>query len=106
MTQLGSTKLIKKKKEKEVLSLMISLYCKGNHKDSNGLCETCNELLVYACERWEKCPFTEKKTFCSACKIHCYNDEMRARIKQVMRYSGPRMLFYHPILLIKHLLIK
>jgi hypothetical protein len=29
---------------------------------------------------------------------------MRRKIKQVMRYSGPLMLFYHPVLAIKHLM--
>jgi hypothetical protein len=27
---------------------------------------------------------------------------MRDQIKQVMRYAGPRMLFRHPILTIRH----
>ena len=28
---------------------------------------------------------------------------MREKIRVVMRYSGPRMLFHHPILTIKHM---
>ena len=44
----------------------------------------------------------ETKTFCSNCKVHCYKPEMRARIQEVMRYAGPRMIFYHPLLAILH----
>lgn len=44
----------------------------------------------------------ETKTFCQHCKIHCYNQEMRKKIKEVMRYSGTRMLLYHPIIVIRH----
>ena len=29
--------------------------------------------------------------------------EMREKIRQVMRYSGPRMIFHHPIAALRHL---
>ena len=38
----------------------------------------------------------ETKTFCSNCRVHCYRSEMREEIRKVMRFSGPRMFFYHP----------
>lgn len=44
----------------------------------------------------------ETKTFCSNCRVHCYKPAMREKIRQVMRFSGPRMLFYHPMLAIRH----
>lgn len=37
----------------------------------------------------------ETKTFCSNCRVHCYRSEMREEIRKVMRFSGPRMIFYH-----------
>jgi hypothetical protein len=46
----------------------------------------------------------ETKTFCSNCKVHCYKPEMREKIKEIMRFSGPRMIFYHPIMAIRHLI--
>lgn len=101
-------KKIEKKREKEqkVVGTMIGLYCRKHHKGTNGkeLCPSCEELLTYSNARSEKCPFMEQKTFCANCKIHCYKPEMRARIKEVMRFSGPRMLFYHPVLTIWHLI--
>lgn len=45
----------------------------------------------------------ETKTFCSACKVHSYKPEMREQIRTVMRWSGPRMLFVHPVLAIRHM---
>jgi hypothetical protein len=92
----------KKLKEKEIISLMISIYCRGKNHDSNGLCESCKALDEYSLKRIDLCPHTETKTFCSACKTHCFSPAERDRIREVMRYSGPRMLFYHPIMLIKH----
>jgi len=94
----------KKNQEKEILTLMISIYCRGNHNSNKNLCLKCDSLLKYAHSKSDICPFTDKKTFCSSCKIHCYSDEMRSNIIEVMRYSAPRMLFYHPIILIKHIL--
>ena len=80
------------------MTLVIKLYCK-KHDDIDEL-----HLLSYVNERIDKCPMMEQKTFCSKCKIHCYRQEYREKIKKVMRYSGPRIFFYHPILVIKHTL--
>lgn len=94
----------KRRKEQYVVEEMIRLYCKKNHQGHNKeMCGECQELSEYAKSRSEKCPFMEKKTFCANCKVHCYKPEMREKIRKVMRYSGPRMLFYHPILAIWHL---
>ncbi len=93
----------KRLKEQYVVEEMIRLYCKRNHHTSD-LCEECEELLDYAKLRSEKCPFMKDKTFCSNCKVHCYKPEKREQIRKVMRYSGPRMLFYHPCLAIWHLI--
>lgn len=93
----------KRKKEQYVVEQMIRLYCSKNHKYSY-FCSDCNELLNYAKSRSEHCPFMENKTFCENCKVHCYKPEMREKIREVMRYSGPRMIFYHPILALWHLI--
>ena len=93
----------KRQKEKNVVSLMIALYCRKNHHTKE-LCPECEALTNYACSRIDHCPFMESKTFCSNCKVHCYSKDMRERIQQVMRFSGPRMIFYHPILAIRHLI--
>ncbi len=93
----------KRDKEKVVVGKMIAIYCKG-HKHTTGLCRDCQELLDYAHLRIDGCPFVETKTFCSTCPVHCYEQNMRTKIKRVMRYSGPWMLLHHPILAIRHLL--
>lgn len=94
----------KKLKEKEIISLMISVYCRGTGHAKDDLCDSCRALEKYSLKRIEICPHTDTKTFCSACKTHCFAPEEREKIRTVMRYSGPRMLFHHPIKLIKHLI--
>lgn len=91
----------KREREKEVVSLMISLYCRKNHGGKT-LCPDCAELERYARTRSDRCPFMETKTFCANCKVHCYKPEMREKIREVMRFSGPRMLLYHPVMAIRH----
>lgn len=90
--------------EKKMLTYMISLYCRKQHSTKETLCADCAELDAYAKERSEKCPFMETKTFCSNCEIHCYNSEMREKIRKVMRFSGPRIIYRHPIAAISHVI--
>lgn len=94
----------KREREKAVVALMIALYCKKQHQGKGELCQECAELLEYAKCRSDKCPFMETKTFCSNCKVHCYKADMREKIREVMRFSGPRMVFHHPIMAVRHVI--
>lgn len=67
------------------------------------LCPQCQALLDYAHKRLEHCKFGENKPSCTRCPVHCYKPAMREQIRQVMRYSGPRMLLHDPIMAISHL---
>ena len=91
----------KRQREKETVSLMISIYCRKNHGGKE-LCPECAALDAYARSRSDHCPFMETKTFCSNCRVHCYRPEMRKKIREVMRFSGPRMVLYHPIMALRH----
>lgn len=89
--------------EKEVIKLMIEIYCKHKHKNKDGLCEECQELLDYAHLRLSRCKFGDEKTTCGKCPIHCYKKDMKEKVKDVMKFSGPRLLIYKPTELLKHL---
>lgn len=94
----------KQEQEKQIVSQMIVLYCRKNHRTKNSLCLDCQNLVNYAKQRIDKCPFMETKTFCSNCKVHCYKSEMREKIRAVMRFSGPRMFLYHPVMVLRHVI--
>ena len=94
----------KREREKRTVSLMICIYCKKKHGTKKGLCPECEALDAYARMRSDKCPFMETKTFCSNCKVHCYKADMREKIRAVMRFSGSRMIFSHPIMAIRHVI--
>ena len=94
----------KREREKQIVSEMIRLYCRKRHGTRTGLCPECAELDAYARTHSDRCPFMETKTFCSNCKVHCYKPEMREKIREVMRFSGPRMLFHHPVMAVRHVI--
>lgn len=103
-----STELTEKRLlELKTVRCMIEIYCNGHHgTKGRALCADCAELMKYAEMRVEHCPHMEEKTFCSMCKTHCYAPTYREKIRQVMRYSGPRMLWRSPIMTIRHLLLE
>lgn len=61
-------------------------------------------LNAYADMRLDKCVFGENKPACKQCPVHCYQPAKREEMKQIMRWAGPRMLWRHPILTVRHLL--
>jgi hypothetical protein len=91
-------------RELKTVELMIALYCEDHHHAKGELCEACRELVEYARLRLKSCPFQENKTTCGNCFIHCYKPKLREKIREVMRYAGPRMLWHHPLLAIGHMM--
>ena len=95
----------KREREKRTVALMIRLYCRKKHGTKKNLLSRMRSLLSqYAMQRSDKCPFMETKTFCSNCRVHCYKPEMREKIREVMRFSGPRMILHHPVMAVRHVI--
>jgi hypothetical protein len=90
-------------RELATVNVMIRMYCHDHHA-GQPLCADCAALLSYATRRLERCVFGVVKPTCANCKVHCYSADMRARVKAVMRYAGPRMLLRHPVLGIAHII--
>ncbi len=91
-----------KNSELRTVEKMVRLYCR--HKEGNAsLCAECRALLDYAAQRLNRCRFGAAKPTCRQCPIHCYRPDMRERIRAVMRWAGPRMLFFHPLDALRHL---
>lgn len=92
------------KAEKNTVHTMIKLYCRNKHGTEKYLCHDCRDLLAYAHKRLDNCRFGSEKPTCQKCPVHCYKPGMRSKIKEVMRYSGPHMLFIQPLAALRHLL--
>ena len=96
----------KRKAEMATVKKMLEIYCRAHHGNNLSLCEECEALFDYARARVERCPHMETKTFCSACQTHCYAPKMREKIREAMRYSGPRMLLHAPVMALRHMWIE
>lgn len=92
--------------QKITVEVMIKLYCNKNHHTKDIMCNECRELNEYALKRLDSCRFGDDKPNCGQCKIHCYKKDMKEKIIKVMRYSGPRMIIYHPLMAIEHFIWK
>lgn len=79
------------------------MFCRHHHAQP---CADCQALREYVEKRVKRCTFGPAKPVCSHCKVHCFKPEMRRRIREVMQYAGPRMLYRHPLHALRHLIHK
>lgn len=92
----------RREREWATLTSMVRLYCRGRHQREDGVCAECQGFLDYASARLERCRFGEAKPTCAKCPVHCYQREHREQAKRIMRYAGPRMLWKHPLMSLRH----
>ena len=89
-------------REWRTIAAMVGCYCRDHHAADQGLCPECQSLLDYAHVRLERCRFGLEKPVCVKCPVHCYQPARREQVRAVMRYAGPRMMWRHPILSLRH----
>ena len=94
----------------KTLALFVELYCRHKHADEAKeainlrthdveriagrkivLCAECRRLLTHAFVKRSHCPMNPKPA-CKHCPSHCYHPNYRAAMREVMRYSGRKML--------------
>lgn len=105
-----------------ILVRFIGIYCDGKHGEqirrpvhlkfcdlevllgrSPVLCDACAKLLAHAIVKRSRCPH-DPKPACKHCPQHCYQPAYRQYIREVMRYSGWRMVTRGRVDLLRHLL--
>ena len=74
------------------------------HREVGPIRSKFRALLDYANRRLERCLFGDAKPTCANCVVHCYRADMRERMREVMRWAGPRMTWRHPVLTLFHFL--
>ena len=98
---------LRERKDLNLLALFTAVYCRAHHKGPRApletaalagsgvarhqLCAECRELLRYACDRRIKCPL-DPKPACKHCLVHCYCPEYRNKVREIMRFSGRRLI--------------
>lgn len=93
------------KKDIRLIGTFVEVYCKGRHGEverhphplpgglgSRQLCRECAEFMAYAVARRLKCPLEEEKPTCKRCRIHCYAKPQREKVREIMAYSGRKLI--------------
>lgn len=110
------------RKDLKTLALFIRVYCQHKHTDQPRakvelknfdipaiagrdlqLCETCTKLLTHAWVKRSMCPM-EPKPACKHCPNHCYHPTYRQMIREVMKFSGRKMVLSGRLDMLYHLL--
>ena len=94
-------RFVRRARELRTLDAMMAMYC-GHHHGGEPLCPDCAALSDYAHRRLERCVFGDEKPTCANCLVHCYRGDMRERVREMMRWAGPRMIFRHPVIAVLH----
>jgi hypothetical protein len=89
-------------REWRTMAAMVRIFCRDHHRSGSGPCAECRRFLDYAGVRLERCRFGAEKPACVNCPVHCYQCERREQARTVMRYAGPRMLWEHPLMSLRH----
>jgi len=101
----GRPDVTRRARELGIIATMLQMYCRSHHAPGPArLCADCLALHDYARRRLERCVFGDAKPTCANCTVHCYKASRREQIRQVMRWAGPRMLWRHPVLAVRHML--
>jgi hypothetical protein len=93
------------KSDIDVLARFVRLYCVKRHGVAcrgeapfavDGrtllLCDDCIRLMAYAVSKRLACPLEGEKPSCRRCRIHCYGNQERKKIREVMAFAGKRMI--------------
>jgi hypothetical protein len=110
------------RKDLRTLALFIRVYCRHRHAQADKkhvsllthdlqsicgrdvvLCADCAKLLTHAFVKRTHCPY-DPKPACKHCPTHCYHPTYRAKIREVMRFSGRKMLLHGRLDYLFHLL--
>ncbi len=92
------------RREKRTVAKMIAMYCRDHHGNVGELCPQCAALHDYAMERLDRCVYGVGKPACKNCPKHCYRKNLKEQMQAVMRHGGPRMVWEHPIMAVRHLI--
>ncbi|MEN8149888.1 MAG: nitrous oxide-stimulated promoter family protein [Planctomycetota bacterium] len=108
-------------KDLGVLGKFVAVYCRHHHEGPRApfamkgmdlaatslgkreVCAECAKLLAHAVTKRAMCPLTPKPA-CRLCTEHCYADEYREKIREVMRFSGRHLILRGHLHLLFHFL--
>ena len=117
-------KEISKREKSDIRTLMkfVGVFCRENHigarnpftfkpfdireieKREIPLCAECKRLLAYGLTMRLNCPH-DPKPMCKKCETQCYHGEYKAKMREVMKFSGMFLVKHGRIDLLYHYLV-
>jgi len=92
-------------KDIRLIGKFVEVYCAGKHGvaekelfrlpaglGERRLCPGCSAFVQYAITRRINCPLEAEKPTCKHCRIHCYNKPNLEKVKEIMAYSGKKLM--------------
>jgi hypothetical protein len=112
---------ISEREKADIKTLMkfVGIYCREHHNGEKpsfsfklldlkeitrkeiALCRDCNRLLTYGLTMRMKCPH-DPKPMCKKCETQCYHGEYKAKIREVMKFSGMYLVKHGRLDLLYH----
>lgn len=93
------------KSDIKLIGKFVEIYCAGKHGASDRstvtlpgglgsrtICPSCAAFLEYAVTKRMKCPLEAEKPTCKRCRIHCYAPQQRQLVREIMSYSGRKLI--------------
>lgn len=93
------------KKDIRLIGKFVEVYCAGKHSAAHRspfmlpaglgerrLCPECSAFMEYAVAKRMKCPLETEKPSCKHCRIHCYAAPQREKVREIMAWSGRRLM--------------
>ena len=99
----------KEKSDIRTLLRFVAVYCREKHEGAKApfflkqldneqiekkpvlLCRECKRLLAYGINMRLKCPH-DPKPMCKKCESQCYKGEYKAKIREIMKFSGMHLV--------------
>jgi hypothetical protein len=110
-------------KDLKILARFIELFCHDRHdrkavgevtvpeilQQAKGspttICLACADLLEHGMKKRGACPLDPKPT-CKNCHVHCYTPAQRQKVREIMAYSGKKMILRGRLDYLWHYFIK
>jgi hypothetical protein len=109
------------KERSDIRTLMrfVGIYCREHHEGKKApfsmkqldiqriekkdipLCQDCRRLLAYGLGMRLKCPH-DPKPMCKKCETQCYKGDYRAKIREIMKFSGLYLVRHGRVDLLYH----
>ena len=94
----------KREREKRTVALMIRLYCRKKHGTKKIFVPNAKHFRSMRCSAVINAPLWKPRPFALTAVCIVTSRKCVKKIREVMRFSGPRMILHHPVMAVRHVI--